>query len=74
MATRVDKVLDQLADELVVLMRETAVLTRTFRNDEIVSMESGEPREGADEDEEQARKNYARMKEIEAILNSQHGN
>lgn len=67
-ATELDARWDSLTDELRRLKRESKKLTQGFRNEEILSMESGEPREGADADEEQARKNFQRIREIEGLL------
>lgn len=72
--TRLDAVLDSLANELTRLKRETDMLTEGFRNEEIVSMQSGELRDGADENEEKARRKFKRMREIEQLLNTHHGN
>ena len=73
MGSQMDYTLDQLADELQRLKRETDKLTQSFRNEEILSMESGEPNEMASEDEVTARKKFARMREVEALLNIHHG-
>lgn len=74
MASRLDRALDSLEDEHARLKLKTRELTRGFRNEEILGMESGKPRMGADSDEEEARKCFNRMREIEEIITSHHGN
>ena len=56
------------------LQHEIDLLTRGFRNEEILAMESGEPHVGADENEEKALQKSKRMREIEQLLNTHHGN
>lgn len=74
MTTSIDAELDKLAAELTVLNKETAERVRNYPVDEAFAMESGEPREGAGHLERTTRKKFARMREIESILNAHHGN
>ena len=74
MATELDAKLDSLSDELILLKHETDRLTEGFRNEEIIAMENGEPNEMASDEEAKARENFARIREIEQLLNTHHGN
>lgn len=74
MTTRVDAELDKLAAELTLLNKETTGRVRNYPLDEAFDMESGKPREGANHHERTTREKFARMREIESILNTHHGN
>lgn len=69
-----DEVLDELSTEFARLNKEVADLTRNFSFEQVSAMESGAPREGVAANERMAREKFARMREIEAILNTHHGN
>ncbi|OGZ14570.1 MAG: hypothetical protein A2948_05695 [Candidatus Lloydbacteria bacterium RIFCSPLOWO2_01_FULL_54_18] len=74
MTTRLDAELDALAEELARLNKETGDLTRNYSIEAAYAMQSGKPRAGAAANERMAREKFARMKEIEAIINTHHGN
>ncbi len=74
MITQLDAKLDALADELARLSKETAELTRNYSIEDAYAMQSGEVRRGAAANERMAREKFARMREIEAVLNTHHGN
>ena len=74
MATRTDLELDRLAKELVELQRETRDLTRNYSIEDAYAMQNGVPRDGSSANERIAREKFARMREIEAVINIHHGN
>ena len=74
MGSRLDHELDQLADELARLTLETTALTRNFSIEDAFAMQSGEPRSGAAANERMVREKFARMRKIEAVINTHHGN
>ena len=74
MATRLDRELDALAEELAQLNKETTELTRNYSIKDAYAMQSGEPRLGAAANERMAREKFARIREIESVINTHHGN
>ena len=74
MATRLDEELDTLAAELALLDKETTERVRNYSADEAFAMKNGKPRNGAGHHERTTREKFARMREIEAMLNTHHGN
>ncbi|MDO8623987.1 MAG: hypothetical protein Q7R54_01400 [bacterium] len=73
--TRLDEKLYRATVALVQmkqLQHEIDLLTQGFRNEEIIEMQSGKPRIGAEENEVKARQKFKRMREIGKLLNIPH--